>query len=204
MLINIRGTSGSGKSTIVRNVMALYPERIPHMEIWRKQPLYYVLNRPDGKSLRVIGHYSSACGGCDTIGLGFDFIYDLIHEAVAQNQDCLFEGLLLTSDVTRCVALKEVDKLIVVALTTTLEECLASIRARREARGKTDPLNPKNTESKFKVVRDQRQRFLNAGVDHRLLNREETFQLCIKEFALNTSQTTLLPLFEGLNGIPSR
>ena len=43
MIINVRGTSGSGKSTIVRNAMDLFTWRGPVHVKGRKQPLGYWL-----------------------------------------------------------------------------------------------------------------------------------------------------------------
>ena len=67
-IINIRGTSGAGKSHLARRVMANYPVRKPVHVAGRKQPLYYEYEAPDHNvPLFVVGHYECACGGTDTM-----------------------------------------------------------------------------------------------------------------------------------------
>ncbi len=163
MILNIRGTSGSGKSTIVREIMDLYPgnrlrvKRSPSPKTGRqsKNPLCYVLHRhePHGRPLVVVGHYESACGGCDTIP-DMDHIFSIVREAHLSSKDVLFEGLLISAEFNRTYAL-HTDRmpLMVIGLSTPLEECLASVERRRAnkhsyqvdkalARGKEPPPPP--------------------------------------------------------------
>jgi ABC-type dipeptide/oligopeptide/nickel transport system ATPase component len=183
MIINIRGTSGSGKSTLVREVMkrydtktAVFDKTIPEGKTKpRKQPIGYMLTRasagpvapPPIKHLAVLGHYETACGGCDTIP-SMDRIYDLVRQAHDQGFDVLYEGLLLSAEVNRLVALHEEGlPVTVVALDQVpLQECLDGVNDRRRERmgKKFKPVNPKNTESKFKGVLSANKRFRAAGV----------------------------------------
>jgi thymidylate kinase len=186
MIINIRGTSGSGKSTLVRKVMELYKEKAAIHVDGRKQPIAYSLQSPETeRDLFVPGHYETACGGCDTIN-GLDKIYDLVTEnAVLGN--VLFEGLIVCSDFRRMVELREefgAQNVLVIGLDTPVDVCLASVQERRAARGNDKPLNPKNTESKFKTNRRVLERFEEAGVPVVWLSREEAFERIKKEFGL--------------------
>ena len=176
MVINLRGTSGSGKSTIVRRLMDLYPRKDPFFVTGRKRPMAYGCHRSGGRSLWVVGHYETACGGCDTIN-GMETIYGLIREAIEMGYDVIFEGLIVASDVVRCVSLKE-QGLLVLELDTTIDICVQSIQARRDARGDERQLNDGNTRYKMKCIAAQRPRFLSAGVDFRVINREDAFTLC--------------------------
>jgi hypothetical protein len=138
-VLNLRGTSGSGKSYIVKSLMALYdsvePEMVPGQ---RKQPLAYLCHRSDGASLYVVGHYETACGGCDTISKellidgeqrnGLELVYYLINRAIAAGHDVIFEGLIVASDKTRCIDLKRRSNLMVIGLSTPLDECVKSIQ----------------------------------------------------------------------------
>lgn len=169
MIINVRGTSGSGKSTLVRAVMARYSGQEFLQIDGRRQPIGYNLHRlNNGRSLHVVGHYETACGGADTISTGFDYIYRLVDEAHNKGLDVLFEGLLLNSDTRRCIEThnKFGGDMRVVALTVPVEICVASINERRAARGKTEPVNPANTEAKAKVVLSQSKKFREALGDH--------------------------------------
>lgn len=172
MIINLRGTSGSGKSTLTRALMDRYPIKTRVKIAGRKQPIGYILNGAErgGRSgaqpgvpyedlpqLYIPGHYETPCGGCDTI-TSMDTIYEHVTKAAAQGMDVFFEGLLLSSEFNRTLALAERfgrENLLVIGLDVELQECLDSVNGRRRAkRGEDAPgVNPKNTESKWKATR---------------------------------------------------
>jgi hypothetical protein len=106
-----------------------------------------------GRALAVIGHYETACGGCDTISDVTDAFawVELMH---MDGYDVLFEGLLIAADVNRTVALHTRGHDIhVLALTTPLDLCLESVNKRRWAKNpEKPPVNPHNTASKFRGV----------------------------------------------------
>lgn len=176
MIINIRGTSGSGKSTLVREVLSWYPHREPVFVPGRKQPLFYKLRFYPGTAvdLVVLGHYEASCGGCDTIS-STDTMFDLVYEASSYARNVLFEGLLISADVNRCVDLHNTfgaSGFEVLAIDLPLEDCLASVNARRRAKDPTKPdVNPANTESKWKGVRQSLERLRAAGVNVKHLPR---------------------------------
>lgn len=195
-IINLRGTSGSGKTHIVLRIMEHYAQRIPvHIE-GRKQPLGYRMEYPTAdqcQPLFVMGHYENpdGCGGCDNISNGLDFIYEKIYERLAFGDNVIFEGLIVASDVTRCIELKRHHELLVIGLDTPLQQCIESVNSRRLKRGKTDPVNPANTEKKFKALVPQRARFRDAGVDFRLLNRADALAACQAFLGLTRTQASV-------------
>lgn len=167
MLLNIRGTSGSGKTHIVNELMRLYPDikavynndldhvpqyggpfRLPKQ---RKQPLYYLMHRAGGRPAALLGHYERACGGCDTIS-SLDTIFGLAREHAEAGHDVIFEGLLVSAEFNRSDALFGDFPHTVLRLATPMEQCVASIQSRRDARGDERPLNPKNTLLKDKAI----------------------------------------------------
>lgn len=172
MIIQIRGTSGSGKTTVMRKVMEHFP-LVPVYRDGRKQPLYY---KSDDHNLSVLGHYESPCGGCDTIGSArqiFDWIQTL----------CLFkytlcEGLLLSEDVKWTTQLRH-DEVQVIFLTTSLEQCLANIRKRRDAAGNSKELNVKNTTNRVAVIERARIKLLDAGIMCRRASSEQAVKLIL-------------------------
>lgn len=181
MVINLRGTSGSGKSTVVTRVMKLYnPDGITYChEEGRRKPIAQILIplRNDIRPLYVPGHYETPCGGCDTIKTP-DKVYDLVKGAVQSGWDVLYEGIIIQDDVKRCAELSKEASLRVISLTTPIEECLAGIQTRRDARGDTRPLNPANTISRADRVRRSIHRLSDLGVITYELNREEAYQKC--------------------------
>lgn len=206
MIINIRGTSGSGKSTVVRKIKDCYFESEPIMVEGRRQPIGYMLSRVWGKRLFLAGHYETACGGCDTI-TSIDQIYELVRQYHNDETDVLFEGLLISAEVNRTTALHTDGlPLLVVGMNTPLDICLSSINTRRqeafiaktaiaearnEGRKKPRPMpkekgevNPRNTESKFKATETTMRRLLEAGVRAEWHDRDSAVQTIKLELGL--------------------
>ena len=180
MIINIRGTSGSGKSHLVREVMKLYSRKSRIMaktEMKRKQPLGYLLQRDDRKALVVIGHYETPCGGCDTIQK-MDEIFDMMEKAEGVLIDVIYEGLLLAADVKRAVRLHSSGKkLHVIGLDTDINTCIDSINGRRRERmgDKYTPVATKNTISKHRGVVLSMEKLAKEGIPCEWHNRESAF-----------------------------
>jgi len=177
MIINLRGTHGSGKSTIVRKVMEK-GEFQPHFVEGRKRPLAYYDHL---KTLFIPGHYEKDCGGCDTI-LEVEHVFDIVKNAAGQGWSVLFEGILAQHSAPRLI---EVAKLfppvIVIILTTPLEACVKSVLERRAASGNDKPLNQDNIRREFRSVESAARRLRGEGLDVRSLSRNEAFDLCLKE-----------------------
>lgn len=185
--INIRGTGGSGKSTLVQKIMKLYRNsEVVHVE-GRKQPLFsqHWDTSVVSDVLRVPGHYNTACGGCDTIKTP-DQVYSILNEAIDHTHHVLFEGIMVMDDVRRAVELdkrlkaetsptRAGGRLHVIALTTPIEECLTAIRNRRTARGETKPLNEKNTRQRYERCLRGLTRLRDAGVAVEKLDRDAAY-----------------------------
>lgn len=195
MIINIRGTSGSGKTTLVRSIRNLYlGATLKFREEGRKQPIGYIHHRSntqlEGPPLGLVGHYETDCGGCDTIS-SMDQIFKLALQAHKKGLDVIFEGLLISADVNRTVdlwlATGEDSRhgecpVQVIALDVSIEECLDSVNARRLGKHRRKygeesdhlakgPVNPKNTISKHKGVKQSCTRLIAAGVPVHVLGR---------------------------------
>lgn len=181
MVINIRGTGGSGKSTVVKRIMALYSARTPYYIEGRKQPLYTVCIHPRVGELELLvpGHYNVACGGCDTLK-GPQHVYDIIKEfGTNMHRHVLFEGIMVGDDVKRAVDLHLSDRgqFQVIVLSTPVDECLRSIEARRAEKGNEKPLDPANTIDRDKRLRKSMvPRLKDSGVPVFSLDREAAFQ----------------------------
>ncbi len=157
MIIQIRGTSGSGKSTVVREVMSKLGGWEPQYVDGRRKPLYY-FRESNGKRGIVLGHYDTACGGCDTIGAA-PRVFSLTQEL--EYDYLISEGLLLGEDSKWSL---QMDNLRVVFLTTPLEECLSRIVNRRKEKGNEKPLNPHNTTRRVFPINRAREKLSEAGV----------------------------------------
>ncbi len=170
-IIQVRGTSGSGKSTVMAEVieeLEKQHEKINNLITGRKKPLYYQFEKHPQKVI-VLGHYEAACGGCDTIGSA-KAVFDLILSLSGSNQDTtiLCEGLLLSEDTKWTLQLRENGhKVKVLFLTTLLPDCLSRIISRRAKVGNDKPLNPDNTSNRFKVVERAYYKLQDAGIEVR-------------------------------------
>ena len=66
--INLRGTSGAGKSHLARRLLAHYPEHTSNMVKGRNQPISAFYTGSPGPTLFALGHYETAQGGgADTV-----------------------------------------------------------------------------------------------------------------------------------------
>jgi hypothetical protein len=142
VIINPRGTSGSGKTELVRRIMANYGwgsgSRVePARRQGRERPIAYRLRHPlGGRPLVLLGHYEATSGGCDTIRAkdgGLDEAFRLAGEYAASGHDVLLEGLLLSGEHLRSAALAKVHELYVLRLNTPLDRCIRNVIARQRA-----------------------------------------------------------------------
>jgi len=191
MIINIRGTSGCGKSTLVRQIMDQYCTKTRVMEPGRKQPIGYILSNPKpdsginrSYSLAVMGHYETACGGCDTINK-HDHVLELVRSADDANMHVIFEGLLLSGEVHRMTALQEEGRpfMVVGMDKVPIETCLESVNGRRLARvgpEKFKPVKEANTIAKFRGTQLAMKRLHDAGVNVHSVDRKEGFQVVME------------------------
>ena len=207
MIINLRGTSGSGKSTIVTHLMRQFNTRKPIFIEDRKRPLGYELD--EGLCLRselheigeggvlsrvrtavnlhktfVVGHYETPCGGCDTLSFpgSQDKIWELVRSYHHQEFHVIFEGVIVGDDKKRTIqAYSDVLPLLLIELDTPLKECLKGIQERRDARGNTRPINPNNTSKRMPRIHKRMAQFKALGMDVRVLSREETLRTCLEK-----------------------
>ncbi|WP_210526641.1 hypothetical protein [Rubellimicrobium arenae] len=146
LVINPRGTSGAGKTWLVREVMAAScragAAAMPvcrkgrHRPIaWRFAPTWR--QRP----LAVIGHYDAARGGTDTIPQtdgGLDEAFRLARSLATEGHDVLIEGYQLSGEVERTTVLAQAQaarerRLHVLWLDVPLERCVRNVVSRRRA-----------------------------------------------------------------------
>lgn len=194
MIIQVRGTSGSGKSTVVRTVMDRLGGKgrwVPVMTSGRKKPLYYTASDSEtGRNIVVLGHYESPCGGCDNIGSAAQ-VYDVLEHTFLSGDrrptptDVLMEGLLLSEDVKWS---SQIPDLRVLFLVTPLDECLRRIRGRREAAGNTKPLNEANTTNRVGVIERARVKLIDAGVECRRCTSEQAPGIILRWLRLHAEQ----------------
>lgn len=180
LVIQIRGTNGSGKSHTVFGIMKKYgkiPLRKGDGTVWA----YRILCRP---ALYVLGRYETDCGGCDTINT-MDGIYDGVHKLAELGGDVLFEGLLCAGLHERSMVLSkdmgEKGKHCIFAfIDTSMEKCIKRVLKRRAKKGNEKVFNQTNLTSKFKQIISSRPVLEKAGLDCRTLPHKKAVETILK------------------------
>lgn len=187
MIIQVRGTSGSGKTTVMRRVMQAYGPWEPHHVPGRRQPLLYYANTPRDR-IAVVGHYEIDCGGCDTIGSAPD-VYEVIKDIIEGNGDIpiLSEGLLWSEDVKWTLALRDAGQAVYpFYLTTPLEECLRRVTVRQAGRAPADPERVvRKLTKRVETIDRTRPRLLEAGVPCRRCSSDQAPRLILERLRLH-------------------
>ncbi len=146
LVLNLRGTSGAGKTELARRLMGSYgvpQERgpaTPLMRPGRARPIVWVLPHPaGGRPLALLGDHGdgAARGGCDTIPLrdgGMAEAFRLADGLARDGHDVLLEGLALSADIWNTATLARAGHRVhVLCLATPLEECVRNVVRRRRA-----------------------------------------------------------------------
>lgn len=145
LLVKLHGTSGSGKTTVARALMAMAPAR-PLLSVTSRKPEAYEVHLPlCSELLYVLGPYTATCGGLDSLNDINDHIRLL--GRYGQMGHVFYEGLLGSEYYGRIGRVSEAygDQHLFAFLDTPIQVCLDRVQARRLARGNTKPLNTANT-----------------------------------------------------------
>lgn len=188
-VVSIRGTHGSGKSTVVQRIMKKFPT-VPIIgrrnSKTAKPEGYLVTVEGLGRKLQIIGPYHTQCGGCDAVQPYDDILY-MLDEAYKAGHHVLFEGALVSSSYGRVGEMMETFKDPIFAyLDTPLSVCLARIAERRLAKWKAagkpglpEPVDPANTTHKYESVLRSKDQLKAKGskirivdIDHRVPTKQ--------------------------------
>lgn len=153
MIIKLHGTSGAGKTTAVRELMALAHTCDPIVPDGAKKPEAYRLQFHElAAPVFVLGNYDITCGGMDTVSSVGDQV-NLIHK-YAEVGHVVYEGLLLSTyygSLGKAVERYGNDH-VWAFMDTPIEECIARVKRRREEAGNFKPLNEDNTRARMKPI----------------------------------------------------
>lgn len=176
MIINIRGTSGSGKSTVAFTMLDKFPfEKITNKE---GKVMGYKVDAGLNKPVYLVGKYETKCGGCDTIATQQEAADRAVyfHELGGH---VLMEGLLASAAgpkgaVTK--TLEETRAACFAILDTPLDVCLERVKQRRLARGDERPLNETNTREKWKQTMQTAKALKELGYDVRAIDHTRAYE----------------------------
>jgi hypothetical protein len=168
IICNIRGTTGSGKTTVVKQLI----QNLRGMPMLDETGKIWAYNLRD--QVYVLGRYETPTGGCDGIRTQGE-----IHAGIrklALLGSVLFEGYLISGLYGRYRQLEEELKSthywIWACLDTPLEKCIEQTIKRRAARGNTKNFNPDNLKATFRAVISSRMKLEKEGRDVRTLRHE--------------------------------
>lgn len=165
MLISLRGTNGSGKSTVIK---ALFEAAKPATPIYGilgpRLPEAYMVAVKAKRPTFVLGPYVTACGGCDRL-IPFDIIPPLI-EKYAKRGHVIFEGVIVASIYGQVGALMEKYKKdsVMLFLDTSLEECISRVQSRRDKREDGREFDSSNLAQKFKATQRVKEKVTTDGI----------------------------------------
>lgn len=161
MIINLRGTHGSGKTTLVRKVMAQFRKCRPVFIEGRRHPIGYVCD----KRVFVVGHYEGdASGGCDTVPK-VDLMFDMIRKYADRGYHVLFEGILAQHSATRILELRDEGyRVRIVQLNIPIKRAIRSVKDRRRRRGNAKPLDPTNVIREARTITTSARRLRDEGI----------------------------------------
>ena len=188
-VVAIKGTNGSGKSTVVRELIA----RLGKQSILRvnSKEAGYRCKYKDG-SLFVLGKYkTAACGGLDSSfsygGAADDLL--LCIDRLAPQGHVVCEGVIAITSYGHDRMTRFADKLkrrghrmIFAHINTPAELCVERVRQRRLEAGNPKPFNPKKLLAKYESILKSQEKLKAAGCDARILPHEEPLQSLLRWF----------------------
>ena len=180
LLVHLRGTSGSGKTTIARNFM-----KYPHETLTMKgKPAGVRIQVPGWNwPLFLLGKYDNVCGGMDTIPTQAECVERATK--AYEHGHVLAEGLLASNVGPEATFSAGVIKAAgpnvrFLFLDTPLDVCLDRVRARRLAKSNTKPLSIKATTEKWEGCRGGFRLLENAGHSTHWLPYETAYDKIFK------------------------
>lgn len=182
MIVNIAGTSGAGKTFLMRSF-------ISWAEKWgvvkpcyiddRKSPIGYDVILKRSKTIHIVGAYEGAdTSGCDTIR-DVVWVYDYIREQHEANKHVVYEGLFMMNMTRGPQLAAETNSVYILQLAVPLATCIASINDRRKARGEGKLLTKSNTVNNFTRAINYCDKMSAAGANVNRVKREEALNVLI-------------------------
>lgn len=174
-IINIRGTNGAGKTTVVRAIMGYLR---PHTNFKTSNGVFmHIYKTPAGVDVAFVGLYEGAVtGGVDRVKNVRDVVAAC--QEVIPHAHIVLEGLLLsglqqlTKDIAdACAAHGEFHAL---TLDTPKEKCIDQTMKRRALAGNDKPFDPgKSLLPKYRAVELAQAKLRSWGLDSRVVSQRD-------------------------------
>lgn len=169
MIFNLRGTNGTGKSTVAHHLIEKSgAEPIDYWQNTRRPKPKAYGGIWNGVPIVILGSYETVCGGMDTITDINDAADLIVKYGSDENFPIMFYEGLFISHCMGTVAKRMDDAdlkehLIMGYLDTPLEECLRRVHKRRADRGITTSFKEQNVIDDFQRVNWNRDKATREG-----------------------------------------
>ena len=184
IIANLRGTSGSGKSTVAFTLFDKFPrEEIIGGDGKVKGYIVDASSHGVKHPIYVIGKYTTQCGGADQIPTQREAADRCVH--YHQHGHVFIEGLLASAAGPAgalTIAIQETGAARFLIMDTPVEVCLDRVRARRAARGDERPFNPKNTKDKWQQTMSTAKSLHALGYDVRAIDHTNAYEEVMEIF----------------------
>jgi hypothetical protein len=190
LLVNLRGTSGSGKTTIARTFMQNYPHEF--LRFKSGKPAGVRVDVPGWNwPLYICGKYESedgnlVCGGMDTIktqALCADRAIKAYRYGHVLAEGLMASGVSPAGTFPQAIIEAAGPNVRFLFLDTPLPKCLGRVEERRRAKGNMEPLDPENTTAKWNSERSAFLKFEAAGLPAWWLPHERGYECVFKMLA---------------------
>lgn len=159
MIIQIRGTSGSGKTWAMRQVMQQLGHWKEHHLPGRRKPAFYTQGR-----IAILGHYENVCGGCDTFK-NYGQLHEALDAALGLERSVILEGLMLSDDVQQTLKMHSAyGGVRAIYLAVNLTDCIARVKERRAERGQGPEFNEEKLKNRQAQIERTKPRLDAAGI----------------------------------------
>jgi hypothetical protein len=193
LMLNIKGTSGSGKTSAIHKLLSTYTHKANYFIPGRRQPIAHTFHAHSKRPIACLGHYqtgSAGCGGLDSIS-HYTATLELAAHFWQLGYHVELHGLLFSGDAIQTLKLHTYTKgnLVVLALNTPMEDCVAAVNARRKDKNPdATPTNPDNLLSKARSIPSVMDRLLEQSVDATWVSREECWLYIQALFQIPSTQ----------------
>lgn len=191
---NLRGTNGSGKTFVARELLRLTNAE-PCLFFGKKVAAYkgLMFDQP----FFLIGSYETQCGGCDTIS-SVAQVAELLRLLMTNNDDdavfdhysnsgiVFFEGLMISHMLGTVGAMQNrlgKNYNVLSFLDTPLETCIERVRRRRFERGDERPFDPRNIIKDHPRVASCMVNAVKAGYRVRTVEHENALQNVLNDLS---------------------
>lgn len=189
-IVRLSGTSGAGKSTVAHTLLKVYPfEVVEYFGAKGTRPLVYRVRTHCANDIFMFGTYNTQCGGCDAI-MDYKTIVPKLLDKYIKEGDVLFEGLLIGCNFgavgEHMHRLHDKGHNVQYAfMDTPLELCLERINERRRNRGVGEPVNPKQTEQKYRSTISTFRSIQEKGLNAVKINHKRPVREVLALFGIN-------------------